>query len=562
MATTAVSGAVAPPHVVPVTPAARINLPVQKQELAAVFGVVFGVCVLVAAWYMLTVESVIGDALSRSLAAVTAARSTYPKLASLGFIWPPLPGLLQIPLVHIPGLSTYGFSGGIVTALFAGGTAAAFDLIFARAGVRRAARLVAIALLMVVNPFMLFYGSNGMSEMPLVFFVVFSTYAFLRWTDTDKLEWLMAAGMSTALMVLVRYDAWFYAAAFAAAIALVQWRREPDARARVVGSSRLPQISANVITYAVPVVFITLLWMLFNWQIKGNGLYFLNSEYSNAALFQQVGERVSVNAVRASPLNFLAYIVESTVFLAPLLPVGLIALVALALAERSPRYVALAGILLSVPVFEWVSYRQGQTFGFWRYYITLIPAAAIIMAEVVRTTRAAHVRRALTVLLLGGLGISVLTVAAAMDMGGTERFMDSKPICSSGRIVDQDFVQSLVQPGRKLDVCAVEREMAAYVMANVPGRSTLTDVSGEGVVMMSDAPDRFVLLSDGDYDRLATNPTAFGVTHVIISREKTIYGVLSGYFQNLQSDNPPGLVMEKEVGKLRLYRIAPGGVAR
>ncbi len=562
MATTTVSGTVAAPRVVPAAPTARINLIVQKRELIAVFGAVSGVCLLVAAWYMLAVGSVIGDALARSLTAVTAAHSQYPKLASLGFIWPPLLSLLQIPLVHIPGLSTYGFSGGIVTALFAGGTAAVFDLIFARAGFRRAARLVAIVLLMVFNPFMLFYGANGMSEMPLIFFVVFGTYAFLRWTDTDRLEWLMAAGVGTALMVLVRYDAWFYAAAFAGAVALVQGWREPGGRTGKAQSPRLPQISANVITYAVPVVFITFLWILFNWQIKGNGLYFLNSEYSNAAVLAQAGERESVTALQASPLNFLLYVFETTVFLAPLLPIGLMALVALTLAERSPRHVALAGILLSVPVFEWVSYRQGQTFGFWRYYITLIPAAAIVMAEVVRTIRAAHVRRALTVLFLGGLGIGALTVAAAMDIGGTERFMDSKPICSSGRTVDQDFVQSLFQPGRKLDVCAVEREMAVYVLAKVPGRGTLTDVSGEGVVMLSEVPSRFVLLSDGDYSRIAANPLAFGVTHVIVSREKTAFSVLDGYFPKVQSDNPPGLVLEKELGKLRLYRIAPGGTAR
>lgn len=110
MAIPAASGAVAAPRTVPVAPAARTHLAAQTQELLVVFGVVFGVCVVVAAWFMLVVGSVIGDALSRSLAAVTAARSARPKLASLGFIWPPLPGFLQIPFVHIPAVGTCGLN--------------------------------------------------------------------------------------------------------------------------------------------------------------------------------------------------------------------------------------------------------------------------------------------------------------------------------------------------------------------------------------------------------------------------------------------------------------------
>ncbi len=207
---------------------------VSRAECYQVFGATFAFCTAVAAWFAFVVQDVISDALSRTLAAVTVVHSAYPKLASLGFIWPPLPSFLQVPLVRIPALAFYGFSGGIVCALFAGGTAVVFDLIFARAGLTRPVRFAALALLFVFNPFMLFYAVNGMSEMPFLFCVVTATYFFLRWTDTGQSNWLTAAGVASAVMVLTRYDAVFYSAAFAGAIILVHWgrlrRRRPEGR--------------------------------------------------------------------------------------------------------------------------------------------------------------------------------------------------------------------------------------------------------------------------------------------------------------------------------------------
>ncbi len=537
-----------------------VSVEVRRSELLAVFGAVSGVCLAAAVWFMLFVQAAIGDALSRTLASLTAAHSYYPKLSSLGFIWPPLLGILQIPLVKIPGLSTYGFSGGIVTALFAGGTAVVFDILFARAGLGRAVRLVAIALLMVFNPFMLFHGSNGMSEMLFIFFVTLGTYAFLRWTDTDQLGWLMLGGIASALMVLVRYDAWFYAAAFAGAVALVKWQHEPLGRS---GKRRFRYLSsviaANVVTYATPVAFITALWVLFNWQIKGNPLYFLNSVYSNASIVASIGQSPVVARLQVSPLNFLAYIFETTIYLAPVFPVALLALFALAVARRETTYLALIAILVSVPVFEWVTYRQGQSLGYWRFYITMIPAVAIAVAEVIRVAPTRTARQAATIFLLGGLGLGALTVSVAMETGGTDRFMTSGQVCSGSLPVDREFFRSLRNPTRVMDVCGPEQEMAEYVLARVPGRATLTDVSGEGVVMMSGQPARFVLLSDGDYNQFATNPRANNVTHLITATDAVGYRDLAGYFADLGKEYPPGLLLEKEIGKLRLYRIVNAG---
>src|SRR3990172_4546739 len=67
------------------------------------------------------------DATSRTRAVWQVFYSNEPKLSNIGFVWTPLPALLQLPLVLIPGLRTKGLSGNIVTAVM--GTFAALVLL-------------------------------------------------------------------------------------------------------------------------------------------------------------------------------------------------------------------------------------------------------------------------------------------------------------------------------------------------------------------------------------------------------------------------------------------------
>ncbi len=103
--------------------------------------------------------------------------------------------------------------------------------------------------------------------------------------------------------------------------------------------------------------------------------------------------------------------------------------------------------------------------------------------------------------------------------------------------------------------------MAGYILAHTQGRAVLTDISGEGTVVMSAQPNRFVLLSDGDYDKIARDP-AGTVEYLLVARGDLAYHALDGYFTDLDADQPPGLILEHQSGKLKLYRIPPDYHAR
>src|SRR6266508_4007713 len=149
--------------------------PVHRSEALVVFSVITAVFLAEAAWLAFVVGFMPGDALSRTYSALVAVRSADPHLAAIGFVWPPLPVLLQIPLVLLPRLTHYGLSGGVVSAIVAGLTAVALCPLLARAGLSRWQRWLAIALFFA-NPLIAFYAGTGMSEMPFLCGFVFGVY--------------------------------------------------------------------------------------------------------------------------------------------------------------------------------------------------------------------------------------------------------------------------------------------------------------------------------------------------------------------------------------------------
>ena len=73
-------------------------------------------------------------------------------------------------------------------------------------GVRRGPRL-ALTLVFGVNPMVLYYAGNGMSDMLYTFLLVLTTRYFLRWLRDGGLRPLVYAGSALGLAYLDRYEA-------------------------------------------------------------------------------------------------------------------------------------------------------------------------------------------------------------------------------------------------------------------------------------------------------------------------------------------------------------------
>ena len=67
---------------------------------------------------------------------------------------------------------------------------------------------VAIAALFALNPMILFYAANGMSEAPFVFFMSWAVRRLILWmVDDDVHHLITAGGIAMGLAYLTRYDA-------------------------------------------------------------------------------------------------------------------------------------------------------------------------------------------------------------------------------------------------------------------------------------------------------------------------------------------------------------------
>ncbi|MDF2716809.1 MAG: hypothetical protein K0R28_3734, partial [Paenibacillus sp.] len=166
---------------------------------------------------------VIGDSISRVANAFYISHSRDPHLAALGFVWNPLPSLIEWfwllfwPLY--PKLASAALAGTLTTSLFAAGT---FVLLLShcrRWGISLPFA-VPFCLLYALNPFLFLYGANGMSEVMFTFFLVVVVIGLCRWLEDGGSSHTVKVGFALALAFLIRYEAIPLSAAIGFAVAI------------------------------------------------------------------------------------------------------------------------------------------------------------------------------------------------------------------------------------------------------------------------------------------------------------------------------------------------------
>jgi len=240
------------------------------------------------------------DGLSRTANAWYVLFSRDPHLSAIGFVWPVLPSLVQIPLlplvrlIGMPELAGWAMSAG-----FGAATLAVLAAILGDFGIRGWVR-ISWLLAIQVHPQFWYLSATGLAETPALFFLSVAILALLRVSGSDLS--LALIGLALVACFFVRYEALGFMAGFALVLVLMQeWaprrgggegtlrmfmqrlpggsmivRWWPDRRDRVALEGRLLAVLA-------PSLYGIVFWMLVNWMIMGDPLYFQRSEFSLAA---------------------------------------------------------------------------------------------------------------------------------------------------------------------------------------------------------------------------------------------------------------------------------------
>lgn len=477
---------------------------------------------LVAAWWLnVHVGYIFTDSLSRVASVSGVLLSRDPHLAAIGFIFTPLTALLQLPLGALghwwPGLLRWNLTAAVVSAAFMAGAVVQIRGIARDRGLSAATVLVLTALF-ALNPMIVLYAANGMSEAPFVFFILWTVRRLMRWMRSDDVHDLIAAGIALALAYLTRYDALGAMAVAAGFVAIVSWRRSGGH-----SHGRRWAATSDAMLVLAPGAAAFLAWSVTSWLITGSAFQQFSSVYGNSAIVEQSG------APTGSPLTRMMFSLTEIAVLAPALPVLLILAGVLAYRRRDSAVLVPVVLFGSVLGTQGLLYMVGSTFPLLRFYIVAIPLAFVLTILIAqdrglgatrRPGESASPREPATT---AWAGPSIaLVVSICMLVGSTAVTVVAM---GNARLAALEYpLASVVVPGRSLPAeeailrtFGAERRIADYLDAmRLPEGSVLLDtVESYGVVASSANPKQFVVTSDTDFVRILNDPARYGVKYIL-----------------------------------------------
>jgi hypothetical protein len=474
-----------------------------RSEGMAIFVAVAAVNIA-CAWYLVFhLNYVPGDAYARVANAFYVLFSRDPHLGAIGFIWAPLPSFLDLPVLLLrdafPELVRRAFAGCIESSAFGAATAVLVNSGFRRYGMRAPLRWLFTAAY-ALNPLILYYSANGMSEAMLIFFLVASSLLLLRWTETRSGSTLAALAVVTALGTFVRYEAWVFAVVMGAAVAVI-----------VIGR-RVPwrEAETRLLLYLLPVGYAMLLWIGANAVIQRDPLYFMRGPYANGkeAVAIHLYDVAALRALETWPAA-LHFVADEVVVLYPtfLLMIALVLVVAL-LRGGLRVGIGLVGLSLSVLALQVILVKTGQSFLYQRFYMTIIPFTFVIAAYTLGRLPGWWLRLSLAlpvlVMLLVGNGFTLLAMA-------DPRYNEEQPILSAAihaSPTDNPYFQSFAEPRRIADdVDGI----------NSSGQPVLADSwMAFKIVMNSPHASSFIVTSDRDFEAAVNEPDVHHVAYFLV----------------------------------------------
>jgi hypothetical protein len=212
-------------------------------------------------------ELVSKDALVyESICRQISRNTTEGRQAVVSSAWrPPLSILLRWPVAALLPLRGTPFASVLVSSLF--GAACILLLERALRKWRVAGFRYAVVLAFALNPFFLRECVSGSASTTALFFALFVAWSFVQWVATRSLRSLVHLGFAAAGLLLTSFEMslWLLVVILALTVDVVLYARKPGQR------------EAALILALLPSLYALGLWILMNWLVMGNGLYFLGS---------------------------------------------------------------------------------------------------------------------------------------------------------------------------------------------------------------------------------------------------------------------------------------------
>ena len=345
----------------------------RRVVVAVAFGVYFTVAMLLDFKY----HSFDPDSISRMANGFYVMHSRDPHLAAVGFVWNPLWSFAVVPLLAlntlVPVLASHNVAGTLTSALAMAGAVYQLHSILREWGLRPTPRLVLTALF-ALNPMILLFGGNGMSEAGYLFGLMAATRYLLRWMREGDLTSLVYTATALGITYLDRNES-VAAAAFVAP--LVLW----FAIVRAPGTRRVKLWAGltDVTILLIPIVTAVVGWAAASYVITGQAFGQFTSKYGNSAQISQAHFQSGNYGTR------WAHEVADLAHIGGLLPLIIVSTTLVAIRRRDAQVLAIVAVLGGALAFTMVGYLDNSIFPWFRFYIAAIPMQVLLVGSLFST---------------------------------------------------------------------------------------------------------------------------------------------------------------------------------
>lgn len=307
-----------------------------------------------------------------------------PGFAQLGSVWLPLPHLLMVLTIWNNFMWHSGLAGALQSMISFVATGYLIYLFLKKLGIEIIGRLVGV-FIFAANLNILYLQSTAMTELLLIATMMAGVYELINWFKNDKVLSLIKSAFWIMLSTLIRYDGWFLFV-FATILIAIQVLRKKGYKAS----------EGTVILFATLAGFGIFLWVLWNWLIFKDPLYFIFGPYSAAAQQQQLAAAgvlaTKGNLLFSIKVYLYALAYNSNTFIAIL---GAIGAIVFWFDKRISSSVKIGSLTLLAPLIfnilalyigQSVLFIQGLSGNTWfnaRYGIMLMPSLAIFIGYLI-----------------------------------------------------------------------------------------------------------------------------------------------------------------------------------
>ncbi|MCO7174816.1 ArnT family glycosyltransferase [Sporolactobacillus kofuensis] len=494
-----------------------------------------------------------GDAVSRVANAYYVLFSHDPHLGAIGFVWNPLPSLLMIPILLLTplckALASEGIAGIILTSLFAAFTAV---LLFKSLLRRKQPFLFsfAIVLLFSFNPFLFLYGANGMSEMLFIYFIMFCVIAFVDWMDEKRsVASMIMIGFALALAFLTRYESILFGAALALSLLIIIWSKRNKEEAAVYGITyTYNKWEASEWLALLPVIYTGIIWIVLNWVIMGDGLFFLRSNYSNLAQSEGLSKNPTIGPVIGHYGATLLFVLERSIpFLLPLLTILMIRIIRRRV--FSAGFLCLILLVLSIPVMQIYMLDKGASYGWLRFFVyPFVITLAWLPYELQKLKEQAK-----HLYILGGCVTLILLSASAYATGYA---------MNNERLAPEEYQaihynQSPTYFSNRLSLHIAD-DLDQLLHKHKHASLLVDSFNGFQIILDMKQTNQLIITSDLDFKKKLNNPVKEKVTYILIPKPEGVatLNAVNEHYKNFYYKGADFAKLDKTYDdQWRLYRV-------